>query len=470
VHKNRRPQLMIAPLLALALAVGGCSSSNNAGTSTSATSGAGASSSSPSSSADASTSGGGASSSGGSSSGGASSGGATDSGPLPTGYTELSPGAAQPTADQTAALKAFVPESLQEYAEGYWTWMRLGPNPYANWTPPPAPWQFCYSSAYQGNSWRVQGLNVAKDIWGQLQKQNLTKGELIVTDANNSATQQATQINNMVQQGCNVILAMQPPSTGLCQAYTNAKEKGVLVISMETGTSCTDDIQMDFAEYAAGATTAKWLAGQLGGKGNVVMCNGIPGVAASDTRQSAAEKVFKGNPGITVSAINSQWTASTGKSQMLQFLATNPDPVDGVWDGGTCAVPAYQALQQAGRPTPFISGFEGGCYWLAAVKEMNKPSIGFPQSGGQVSFMGFEIALRMLAGQKMKGNMVLYPLPTIDEANFNDYYKDSYTTNSTCSAQPAGGSPVDDKYWSALFTGGNPVAEFTSPLPTIGDN
>lgn len=382
-------------------------------------------------------------------------------------YTQITTGQAHANSVQAAALKKYIPQALQKNANGFWNWMRLGPNPYANWTRPKPPWQFCYSSAYQGNSWRVEGLTVAQDIWNQLKKKNLVKGKLIAADANNSATQQATQIENMVQQGCQVILVMQPPSTGECQAYARAHQQGVLVISMETGTSCTTDIQMDFAEYSAGATTAQWLATKLHGKGNVVMCDGIPGVAASDTRQAGAANVFKKYPGINVSSINSQWTASTGKSQMLQYLTTHPQPVNGVWDGGTCAVPAYQALQQAGRPIPYITGFEGGCYWLAAVKQMNKPSIGFPQSGGQVTYMAFEIALRMLAGQKMKGNMVLYPLPTIDSSNFNQYYKPTDTINSTCSAQPAGGSPVAASFWSDLFTGGKPAATFTSPLPTI---
>jgi ribose transport system substrate-binding protein len=405
----------------------------------------------------------------GSSSGGSNGSGGNDSSSAAD-YTELTPGSPDPSEAQAAALQKYIPAALQKDAAGFWNWMRLGPNPYANWTPPKAPWQFCYSSAYQGNSWRVEGLDATKAAWEQLKSQNLVKGSLIVADANNSATQQATQINNMVQQGCQVIFVMQPPSTGLCQAYDRANSKGVLVISMQTGTSCTSDIQVDFAEYAAGATSAQWLVDKLGGKGTVVECKGIPGVAASETRQAAAEKVFAANPGIKVDSITSQWTASTGKSQMLQYLATHPGQVDGVWDGGTCAVPAGEALKQAGRPTPWITGFEGGCYWLAQVKESGKDSIGFPQSGGQASFAPFQIALRMLAGQKMKGNMILYPLPTIDASTFSQYYKPSYTTSSTCNAQPAGGEPMPSDFLDQLFTGGKAPAEVTSPLLSLGSS
>lgn len=388
----------------------------------------------------------------------------------PADYTQLSPGQSNPSAAQAAALRKYIPAALRTDAAGYWNWMRLGPNPYANWKPPKPPWQFCYSSAYQGNTWRVEGLDVAKSAWQQLKNQKLVKGNLIEADANNSASQQATQVSNMVQQGCQVIFVMQPPSTGLCQAYQQARNKNVLIISMETGTSCTDDIQMDFAEYAAGATTAQWLVNKLHGKGNVVMCDGIPGVASSESRQAAATQVFKAHPGITVNSITSQWTASTAKTQMLQFLATHPAPVNGVWDGGTCAVPAGQALKQAGRAMPYITGFEGGCYWLAQVKQTGKPSIGFPQSGGQVSYAAFQIALRMLAGQKMKGNMVLYPLPTIDASNFSKYYKPGITTSSTCNAEPLGGQPFPAGFLNDLFTGGNAPAKLTSPLLSLGTN
>ncbi len=376
-----------------------------------------------------------------------------------------SPARATPTAADTAALNRYVPASLRRYYSGFWNWVRLGPNPYANWTPPQAPWHLCYSSAYQGNSWRVEGLKVAQEIFGQLKAKGLVKGSLTTADANNSATLQATQINDMVQEDCQVIFVMQPPSTGVCQAYANARAANVLVISMETGTDCTTDIQVDFEEYEAGAITAQWLINKLHGHGNILMCDGIPGVAASDTRQAGATATFAKAKGIKIFSINSQWTASTGKTQTAEFLATHPQTISGVWDGGTCAVPAGEAFQQAGRPLPYITGFEGGGYWLAYWKQYLKTgSIGFPQSGGQAVLVPFLVALHLLAGEKMAGNAVLYPLPTITQANFRQYYRPSMTLNSVCNAQPAGGNPLPSSYLSTLFSGGKPAVQVRSPL------
>src|SRR5262249_52157504 len=92
-------------------------------------------------------------------------------------YAEINAG--QPANDaQQAALNA-LPESVQDNYAGYWNWMRLGPNPYANWTPPAPPWKFCYSSAFQGNDWRVEGLTVAQDVTNQLKGMGLIDGDLI---------------------------------------------------------------------------------------------------------------------------------------------------------------------------------------------------------------------------------------------------------------------------------------------------
>jgi ABC-type sugar transport system substrate-binding protein len=376
-------------------------------------------------------------------------------------YTEINAG--QPANDaQQAALNA-LPQSVQDNYAGYWNWMRLGPNPYANWTPPAPPWKFCYSSAFQGNDWRVEGLTVAQDVTNQLKGMGLIDGDLITADANNNASVQATQVNNMVQQGCNVVFVMQPPAIGLCDAFDNALQQGVLVMVMQTGTQCTSGINSDFYEYRAGALTAQWIVDQTGGNGNVVICAGIPGVAAADTRVAAANNVFGQNPGIKTSTITSQWTPSVAKSAMLQFLATNPEPVNGVWNGGSCQVATGEALQQAGRPLQNVTGFEGSCADMAFWKANLQDSIAFPQSGGQAVFEPFVLAMRMLAGQQPTVNSFIYPLPTITKDTFDQYYRPSMTEQSTCNAEPQGGAPVPDSYYDALFTGGQAPVQITYP-------
>lgn len=391
-------------------------------------------------------------------------GGSSKSASTGGGYTQLSPGGTATSADQ-AALAA-LPKSVQGNYAGFWNSTRLGPNPYANWKPSKAPWKFCYSSTYQGNSWRVEGLDVAKSVVAQLKSKGLVDGDLLVTDANNSASLQATQINTLVQQGCDVILAMQPPSVGLCSAFNTALHSKVLVVAMQTGTDCTNVIQSDFGEYSTGAESAKWLADKAGGKGTVVMCDGIPGVAAAEARQAGAKKVFT-DAGMTVAEITGQWTPSTVKSEMLKYLSTHQGTIAGVWDGGVCAVSVDQALQQAGKSVPYVTGFEGACSWLAAWKQSGKESIGFSQSAGQGVVEAMKVALRMLSGQQPKVNTLLYPLQRIDASNLGEYYKPGMKLTSTCNAQPVGDQSVPDSYYDALFTGGRTAPAFDSGLDSL---
>ncbi|EXG82510.1 monosaccharide ABC transporter substrate-binding protein, CUT2 family [Cryptosporangium arvum DSM 44712] len=380
------------------------------------------------------------------------------------GYTALRTGK-DATTTETDALAA-LPASVKDSYDGFWHSTRLGPSPYANWTPPKAPWKFCYSSAYQGNSWRAEGLTVARNIVAQLQTQNLVDGDLVVADANNNASVQATQVTTMVQQGCQVIFAMQPPSVGMCNAFDNANKAGALVVVMQTGTECTNVIQSDFAQYATGAKAAEWLVRKSGGKGTVVMCDGIPGVAAAEARQAAAAAVFQ-KAGLKVDRVTGEWTPSTIKSQMLSYLSTHAGEVAGVWDGGVCAVAVTEAFQQAGRTLPYVSGFEGGCAWLASWKRTGKESIGFTQGGGQGVVEAFKVALRLLAGQKSTVNTLLYPLPEINASNFTQYYKPQMTLNSGCNAQPLDGESVPDSYYDALFTGDAKPATFTAGLGAL---
>ena len=376
-------------------------------------------------------------------------------------YTELGTGKAATAAD-TAALDK-VPASARDSYAGFWHSTRLGPDPYADWKAPAAPWKFCYSSAYQGNSWRQEGLTVAQNVVSQLGEQGLVDGDLIVSDANNNAGLQATQVNSMVQKGCDVIFVMQPPTVGLCTAFDGAKNAGALVVVMQTGTDCINVIQSDFGAYFAGQTSAKWLVEKTGGKGTIVMCDGIPGVAAAEARQSGAAAAFD-QAGMRGEHLTGQWTPATVKSQMLQYLGTHPDAVAGVWDGGVCAVPVTQAFEQAGRDLPYVTGFEGSCAWLANWKRTGKESIGFTQGGGQGVVEAFKIALRMLAGQKPMFNTLLYPLPKIDTSNFDQYYKPEMKLNSACNAQPLDGQSVPDSYYDNLFTGGKDPARFESRL------
>jgi len=358
---------------------------------------------------------------------------------------------ATPSAEQKAALD-LLPESLRPYYTGYWMLANLDPNPYANWTAPKAPWKFCYNDSYQGNSWRQNALDKYKALVDEYKKKGLATGDLVVTNSNNDINVQLSQLDNLVREGCNVILSIPSSPTGLCTGVKNAHDKGVLVVTVESPITCREAINVGFNEYYVAAKTAKWVADELKGKGNVFLINGIPGLAPTAARHQAALDVLSNFPNIKmIGEVEGQWTPSIAKTNTLKFLATHPQEIDGVVDSGLAAVSAWQAFEQSGRPLPIINGFVGECSYLAYVKEKHLPVYSASQSGSAAIWTGFEVATRMLNGEKPVASTLLMPLPEITPANFDKWYRPDMTVQSTCFADAPDGRRVSPEFLDQYF-------------------
>ncbi|MCB1494768.1 MAG: substrate-binding domain-containing protein [Bauldia sp.] len=361
---------------------------------------------------------------------------------------------AKPTAEQAEALN-LLPESLQPYYVGYWLLAEIGKNPYAGWTPPEGPWKFCYNDSYQGNSWRQAALDKYKALVADYKEKGLASEDLVVTNSNNDINVQLSQLNNLVREGCNVILSIPSSPTGLCSGIKDAHDKGVLVVTVESPVTCPEAINVGFNEYFVAAKTAKWVADAIGGKGNVFLINGIPGLAPTLARHQAALDVLGNFPDINVvGEVEGQWTPSTVKTNTLKFLATHPQQIDGVVDSGLGAVSAWQAFEQSGRPLPKINGFVGECSYLAYVKEKDIPVYSTSQGGAAAVWTGFDVATRMLNGEKPVVSTLLMPLPEITPENVDDWYTPDMTVQSSCFADPPDGRRVSPEFLDQYFTKG----------------
>lgn len=370
---------------------------------------------------------------------------------------------ANDASDHARALQS-VPPDLQKYYDGYWYFATVGADPYQDWTPPKGPAQFCYNDSYQGNNWRAAALAEYQKLVKEYAKDGRAKPDLIVTNSNNNINVQLSQLNNLVRQGCNVILSIPSSPTGLCSGVHDAREKGVLFISVESPVTCKDAINIDFNEYYGGLQTARWLVQALGGKGNVVMVDGVPGLAPTVARREAAMSVFRQYPGIKViGTVVGMWTPSVAKSAMVQFLATHPQRIDGVWDSGLTGVAAAQALAQSGRPPAKINGLPGDCSFIAYWKQNHMNSFSLSQGAAPAIYEAFVVAVRMLNGQKPVVNTILYPLPEITDANLDQWYRPDMTVQSNCFADPADGRAVPDSFFDPLFKGGTPMTAALQP-------
>ena len=350
---------------------------------------------------------------------------------------------------------ARIPKSMRGQYAGIPSYETIGPNPYANWHPAAPPWQICYNDSYQGNTWRTSALSEAQKLNKQLVKGGLSKGNMIVTNSNNDVNTQVAQLNNQVVQGCQIIFTQPASAVGLCSAITNAFKHHVLVISVVAPAACKDIVNTDLNEFKAGYDTGHWIAKAIGGKGNVLIIDGIPGVASNDARTAGAKAGLTAYPGIKIiGQVAGRWTPSIVKTQVLKFLATHSQVINGVWQSAFSIPAVGDAFKEFGRPMPKINGFCGDCGELAYWHDNKLEAFGYNQGGAPAIYEPFYIALRMMYGAKPVTNLLIYPLPKITNANLDKWWKPSMTVNSTCWSNPPDGRYVPDSYWTPLFKGG----------------
>lgn len=373
-----------------------------------------------------------------------------------TGSSGSSSAAASQQASATGAVPSWIPKSVASLYPGYQYFSKLQHDPYPSYKPPSPPWQFCYNSTYLGNAFQQGVVSELQRLVKQYHKAGLAKNNLIVTNSNNSPVQELSQLNTLATQ-CNVIFGFPASPTALCSGIANANAKGDLYVSIESPVYCPDAMNVTWNGYWAELVGAEAVLKAMNYKGNLVITTGIPGVAIGTAETYANRNALKGHPGVHVLGyVNGQWTPSVAHTEMAKFLATHPQPVNGVIDAGAEDVAAEQALLEAGRPVAKINSITGECSILAFWKQHPQAmTLGLNQDPGAAAYEAFLVANRMLAGQKPVVNTIFYPVPKITPANFSSWFKPSMTLQSGCIPRSPGGRAVADSYFNPYFSGGS---------------
>lgn len=187
------------------------------------------------------------------------------------------------------------------------------------------------SMSYIGNDWQAEAANMVKAT--ALHADYADKVDLRTQVAGANAQKQIQQINSMVQAGADAIVVYPISPTALNGAVKNACDRGVVVVAYDSIITepCAYNTHIDQKEW--GKFSAEWLVGQLGGEGDVVMINGVPGTTVDALRIEGAMEVFKQHAGINVVAeANGMWSQAVGRTELSKILATRDwADIDGLW-------------------------------------------------------------------------------------------------------------------------------------------
>ena len=281
-----------------------------------------------------------------------------------------------------------------------------------------------FSNFGVGNSWRVQMEAEFKARADVLKAEGKIK-EYYMTDSNGDIAKQIADMRDLITKRCDAIIITAASPDALSPVCEEAMAAGIKVISFDNYVT-TDRItaKVGIDEVAFGTTGAQWLADQLGGRGNIVVLNGIAGSGVDEMRSRGARTVFAKYPDIRILGdAFAGWDYAEAKRAVEDFLSAYPQ-IDGVWSqGGAMTQAALDAFKAAGRRLVPMSG-EANNGLLKAWKE-NLGS-GFdsiaPCSPTSMSADALDTAIDALSGKPVQLNTII-TLPVIKSADLDRYVR-----------------------------------------------
>lgn len=219
------------------------------------------------------------------------------------------------------------------------------------------------------------------------------------------------------------VLLVSPVKESVEQTVAKAFDAGVPVILLDRGIpgdKYTCLIGGDNVEI--GRKAGEYLVDRLGGKGTVLMVQGLGGASATIERAQGAMEVFKKNPGITViEGDDCKYQRKAARDYMDTFLQSGRT-FDAVYcHNDEMAIGAYLAMEAAGTPKKIIVGVDGCQKEIVQYILDGKVDATFkyPIPGPE----GIRVAAALLKGEQPKDKKIVLPTEIVTKENADAYLK-----------------------------------------------
>ena len=186
---------------------------------------------------------------------------------------------------------------------------------------------------------------------------------------------QVAAIESLISAGAKGILITPSNSTGVLGAIKKARDKGILVIALDTATDPADAVDATFAtdNFEAGVKQGEYARKALGDKpAKLAMLDGTPGGTVDTLRHNGFLKGFgiaEGDPAI-VGKVITHGAQDEGQTGMENLLSAHPD-INVVYTiNEPAAEGAYAAIKAAGKANDIVlTSIDGGKLGVQYVKD-----------------------------------------------------------------------------------------------------
>jgi len=273
-------------------------------------------------------------------------------------------------------------------------------------------WRIAFSNDYAANSWRQQMLRDWKYVVDLAKGQGLIADAAAFTTNEQSAAEQAAQIQNLILEGYNAIVLDAASPTALNGAVQKATAAGIPVVAFDNVVTEPSAYRLiiDFDWY--GRNEVEYVAKHLTTSGNVLEIRGLPGTFVDGAIHGGIVKGLQEYPGLkVVGVVYGNWDEATAQKAVAGILPSLPK-IDAVVDQGGDGYGAVQAFQAAGRPLPMIimgNRYDELAIWKQLKDQRNYDTWSACSQPASVQ-MAFWVALEVLNGKDVPKEIKVNPL------------------------------------------------------------
>ena len=262
---------------------------------------------------------------------------------------------------------------------------------------------------------------------------NYTDIEPIVVEGDGDVQTEITNIESLIQQGCDAIIISSLSGTSIYPAYKQVHDAGIPLIIAASGNAAENEeaygwydtfVSTDEVEMGMGA--ADYANTLLNGKGNVVMIRGVVESTNSANRYEGWTKQVAKYPDIDVIVEQSaDWLRETAAEVMTNILQAQ-DKIDLVYcENDEMALGCLDAITDAGRESEMkiismdaqkdaceVIAQGGGCFVMTIENVANTAA-------------AVEAAYQLAKGNKVEKRIVL-DYTVVDSTNVEDFLASSF--------------------------------------------
>lgn len=223
--------------------------------------------------------------------------------------------------------------------------------------------------------------------------------ELLVLDSQNDPAKELANVEDVVNKKVSVLLINPTDSDAVRSAVRAANRAKVPVVTLDRAANGGEVASHIASDNVAGGEMAGTLIVELlGGSGNVVELQGVPGTSAARDRGQGFHNIVDAQAGIKVVASQpADFDRTKGLNVMENILQAQRDVQAVFAHNDEMALGALKAIQASGRDIKVV-GFDGTDDGVAAVNNGTMVAT-VAQQAAMIGEMGVETAAKVVKGE-----------------------------------------------------------------------